>query len=226
MDRVFATPELFELIFSHLLEALHPLTDQEDPRSVKTNHNARVLQETLSYARVCRTWHHVLFGSKHIRRKLFLLADPTTPRSWENPNEPHLELWKHYRPASVRAPLLNPMIQTRLPSYNLRFCWNFPSGEARARVHCAFLIITRRDLPASDDGTTMAKMLLSQPPCTRLEATIYEERDETKLRTTELKEPMVRDDEGLTLGEVHRRVREMFAEHPDVAAIRFTTTYA
>jgi len=69
-------------------------------------------------------------------------------------------------------------------------------------------------------------MLLSQPPCTHLEATIWEERDETKDyvgRTSSLRDPVIKDDEGLTIGYVHRRVDEMFREFGDVAAIKLTT---
>ena len=69
-------------------------------------------------------------------------------------------------------------------------------------------------------------MLLSQPPCVALEATIWEEKDESKDyvgRTTSLSESIIRCDEGLTIGTVHERVKNMFLEHPDVAAIKLTT---
>ena len=69
-------------------------------------------------------------------------------------------------------------------------------------------------------------MLLSQPPCTALEATIWDERDETKDyvgRTMELRDEMIRCEEGLTIGMVQRRVKEMFDEHKDVSAIKLTT---
>ena len=68
-------------------------------------------------------------------------------------------------------------------------------------------------------------MLLSQPPCTALEATIWDERDETKDyvgRTMELRDEMVRYEEGLTIGMVQRRVKEMFDEHKDVSAIKLS----
>ena len=69
-------------------------------------------------------------------------------------------------------------------------------------------------------------MLLSQPPCTALEATIWEERDETKEyvgRTSTLKDPNIRCDSGVTVGLVHERVAQIFNEHPDVTAVKLTT---
>jgi hypothetical protein len=69
-------------------------------------------------------------------------------------------------------------------------------------------------------------MLSSQPPCTALEATIWDERDETKDyvgRTTELQDPVISNDGGLTIGMVQKKVAEMFAEHRDVSAIKLTT---
>lgn len=69
-------------------------------------------------------------------------------------------------------------------------------------------------------------MLLSQPPVTALEATIWDERDETKDyvgRTMELRDGVVEDEGGLRIGVVQRRVKEMFDEHKDVSAIKLTT---
>jgi hypothetical protein len=59
-----------------------------------------------------------------------------------------------------------------------------------------------------------------------LEATIWDERDETKDyvgRTMELRDSVISNDGGLTIGMVHEKVAEMFAEHPDVSAIKLTT---
>ena len=61
---------------------------------------------------------------------------------------------------------------------------------------------------------------------TTLEATIWDERDETKDyvgRTMELRDGVVRDEGGLRIGVVQRRVQEMFDEHADVSAIKLTT---
>lgn len=94
------------------------------------------------------------------------------------------------------------------------------------------MIVTRRDIPAvklrelTGQGQTLSNMLLTQPPCSVMEATIYEERDETKEyveRTTSLADPMIVSEDGITLGMVHERVSEMFDQHRDVVAIRLAT---
>ena len=104
--------------------------------------------------------------------------------------------------------------------------------------HCAYLIITRKNVPAVDlrartgQGRNISNMLLSQPPAMALEATIWEERDESKEyvgRTTALTDPTIRCDDsngnamGLTIGMVHDRVSRMFELHRDVSAIKLTT---
>lgn len=103
------------------------------------------------------------------------------------------------------------------------------SLEACGHMHTAYMIITRRDLPSQHVivSHSISNMLLSQPPCKALEATIWEERDETKDylgRTRTLKDSLIACEEGLTMGLVHRKVAAMFLEHPDVAAIKLTTT--
>lgn len=94
------------------------------------------------------------------------------------------------------------------------------------------MIIEKRDIPdfkaraVTGQGRKISEMLLSQPPCTALEATIWDERDETKDyvgRTMELRDAMISNEEGLTVGMVQMRVAEMFTEHPDVSAIKLTT---
>ena len=136
----------------------------------------------------------------------------------------------YYRAPPLQAPNLNPIIQTIFNTYHFRF-WHL-SLEVSGNKHCAYLIITRRDLPAlqqrseTGQGKTISNMLLSQPPCTVLEATIWEERDETKDyvgRTTALQKPIISCEYGLTIGMVHERVGEMFREYADVAAIKLTT---
>lgn len=75
-------------------------------------------------------------------------------------------------------------------------------------------------------GKTLSDMFLSQPPCTSLEAIIWEERDETQEyvgRTTTLNDPLIKCSDGLTLGMVHEHLGKMFSEHSDVAAIKLTT---
>lgn len=79
---------------------------------------------------------------------------------------------------------------------------------------------------AAGQGKTLSNMLVTQPPCTTVEATIYEERDETKeyvTRTTSLADPVIESDTGITLGLVHTRVGEMFEKHEDVVAIRLAS---
>lgn len=69
-------------------------------------------------------------------------------------------------------------------------------------------------------------MLLSQPPCFIMTAMILEERDEVKDyvgQTSALKEPIIRSDEGVTLGMIHERVKGWFDQYPDVTAIKLTT---
>lgn len=71
-------------------------------------------------------------------------------------------------------------------------------------------------------------MLLSQPPIEALDASIWDERDETKEyigRTTELETPRIgcEGGKGLTVAEVHWRVGEIFERYRDLAAIKLTT---
>ena len=93
-------------------------------------------------------------------------------------------------------------------------------------------MIQRQDVPdvytraRTGQGRNVSGMLLSQPPCTALIATIWEEKDETKDyvgRTTVLKDAVIRCETGVTVGLVHESVRRMFDEHRDVAAIKLTT---
>lgn len=229
IERVFALPELLEPILLYLLEDLSPLEYQEDPRNARVFNNAEILRHLLSCSQVCKQFKSTIRHSAPIQRALYLLPDPNSDRTWTqnhsartNDTEP-----KTYPP---QPPILNPIIQTTFKSYHFRY-WHL-SFEASGNKHCAYLIIERRDIPdfkaraATSQGKTISKMLLSQPPCTALEATIWDERDETKDyvgRTMELREGMVREEEGLTIGMVHERVKEMFDEHPDVSAIKLTT---
>ncbi|UJO11243.1 hypothetical protein CLAFUW4_01788 [Fulvia fulva] len=233
MQQVFATTELFDYILSYVLDATHCIADQEDPRSVKTHHNARLLQNLLRSSRVDRQWRNHILGSTYTKGALFYISDPTTQRAWEQ-THPRSSTGAVYRPVDVHAPTLNPIIQTTFPSYNFRFCFNTSVGEdcqATPR-HSAFLIITKRELPnlqtreATGQGCRIPEMLLAQPPCVALKAAIYEEIDDMKEylgRTTSLTDPVIRCEQGLTLGMVHERVGAMFEKHPDVAAINLTT---
>ena len=233
MERTFATPELLELILLCLLDRILPLTDQEDPRSVKTHGNATKLLHLLRCSQVSHAWQQCMAGSKRLQRALFLVPDDKLLRSWSHNNSAQSEqirLRSYYRAPTLRAPILNPIIQVTFPSYHFRF-WHL-SLEASGNKHCAYMIITRRDMPGPESqcvgrqGRGISSMLLSQPPCVALEATIWEERDETRDyvgRTSSLREPNIRSDDGLTIGYVHQRVGEMFREYRDVAAIKLTT---
>ncbi|KAK1815850.1 hypothetical protein LTR12_009735 [Friedmanniomyces endolithicus] len=226
-ERVFAKTELLEHILSFLLEDLCRIQYDEDPRSVRTYANNDTLLHLLRCSEVNRTWSQCIRGSSHLQRALYLHPEQTLGRTWDlfavSPEG-------NATPTSCPAPVLNPMIQTLFKTYHFRY-WHLRPEVSGGR-HCAYLIITRRDLPditsrsQTGQGRTISRMLLSQPPCTVLEARIWEDRDETRDyvgRTAVLKEPWISCEEGLTLGHVHEGVRRMFGEYPDVAAIKLMT---
>ncbi|TKA23831.1 hypothetical protein B0A50_06966 [Salinomyces thailandicus] len=233
--RAFATPELLEHILACLLDDILPPSPQEDPRSVRTHTSARKLLHLLRCSEVNHFWQGCMRGSACLQRALFLLPDNVSDRSWQHDERGSSDTAQtmrtsHRHTASSETPVLNSILQVTFKSYHFRF-WHL-SLEASDNKHCAYLIVTRRDLPALEQravtgqGRMISNMLLSQPPCAALEATIWEERDETKDylgRTTSLRDPFIRHDEGLTIGMVHDKVGEMFREHSDVAAIKLTT---
>lgn len=230
--RTFATPELLEHILVFLLGQLLPLTDQEDPRSVRVHSNAGILKHLLQCSEVSRAWNQCLLGSKRLQRAVFLLPDYDARHSWDVSASATRarQLYTNNRAPHFRAPRLNPIIQTTFPAYHFRF-WHL-SLESTGNKHCAYLIITRRDIPAvhlrscTGQGKAISNMLLSQPPCTALQAVIWEERDETKDytgRTSKLENPIITCETGVTIGMVHDKVSNMFDEHRDVAAIKLTT---
>jgi hypothetical protein len=78
----------------------------------------------------------------------------------------------------------------------------------------------------SSQTKMLDKMLLSQPPTLGLDAMIWDDRDETKEyigRTTDLEDMRIKSEKGLTVGEVHQRVGELFDRYQDVPAIKLTT---
>ena len=93
------------------------------------------------------------------------------------------------------------------------------------------MIITRDDVrryraATSSKNKMLDKMLLSQPPALGLEAMIWDDRDETKEyigRTTDLDDMRIESEKGLTVGEVHRQVGELFDKYQDIPAIKLTT---
>lgn len=230
--RVLATPELLELILVPLLSQLREPLEREDPRSQKTRLNANILSDLLSLRRVNHDFDAVLKSSILLRRGLFLAPDNPPNRSWscESAGQLPAVLRSFYRcPALKSPPLLNPIAQTTFPSYHFRY-WHL-SPEASGNKYCAYLIITRDDLRryraiAAGTKKILDEMLLSQPPAIALEAMIWDERDETKEyigRTTELANPLIQCDKGLTVGDVHRQVGGIFDQHVDVPAIKLTT---
>lgn len=232
VEAVFAVPELLEHILTYLLSDLLLLTDGEDPKSVRVHSNARVLRHLLRMTEVSRSWRHCVYGSNRLLRALFLLPDRGTRRSWiHSANHIRSRLrGSYYTAPSMRAPQLNPIIQSAFPCYEFRF-WRL-DPEKTGNKYCASLIIARRDIPdvksriVTGLGKSVSDMLLAQPPCTALQAKIHDERDETRDytgRTIVLKDPLIQCDYGVTLGMVHDFVAKMFDEHWDVAAIKLTT---
>ena len=232
--QVLSTPELLEPILLSLLFRLHTLSDREDPRSVRTHHNARILLSLLSLRQVSRQFNALITTSIHLRRALFLSPHKPSGRSWDCGKVDNLPvaLRSYYRaPATQASPTLNPIVQTAFAGYHFRF-WHL-SFEASGNRYCAYLIITRKDLERYQAITAahprwIQQMLLSQPPIEALDASIWDERDETKEytgRTTELEDPRIgcEGGGGLTVAEVHRRVGEMFELYRDLAAIKLTT---
>lgn len=228
-ERVFALPELLEPILLCLLEDLAPLRYQEDPRCTRVYNNADTLRHLLRCNQVCKQWKVCIERSASIQRALFLLADVNTDRTWTQGHSGNDDTGVKTE-TPLQPPVLNPVIQTVFKNYHFRY-WHL-SFEASGNRHCAYMIVEKRDIPdlkaraKAGQGQKISNMLLSQPPCLALEATIWDERDETKDyvgRTTELRQPMIRNEQGLTIGMVHERVAEMFAEHPDVSAIKLTT---
>lgn len=231
--RVLATPELLELILLPLLSQLRDPLEREDPRSPKTRQNASVLLSLLALRATNRTFAALLTTtSPRLRRALFLAPAHPPTRSWSSESAGHLPapLRSFYRcPALKAPPLLNPVAQTTFPAYHFRF-WHL-APEASGNRYCAYLIVSRDDLLAyravvARGPKVLDRMLLAQPPALALEARIWDERDETREylgRTAELADARIESQEGLTVGEVHRRVGEMFDRHADVVAIKLTT---
>jgi hypothetical protein len=231
-ERVFALPELLEPILLYLLEELSPLSYQEDPRNSRVYNNANVLQHLLKCNEVCKQWKSTIHHSAPIQRALFLLPDPNNDRTWtqDHSKTDDIDVQASPNQPPIQPPTLNPIIQTTFKSYHFRY-WHL-SFEASGNKHCAYMIIEKRDIldfkarAVTGQGRKISSMLLSQPPCTVLEATIWDERDETKDyvgRTMELRDSVITDERGLTIGMVQKKVAEMFAEHRDVSAIKLTT---
>lgn len=233
-DRVLSTAELLEQILVCLLEDIFPKTEHEDPRSPKTQANASILLHLVHCSQVNRIWHQCIFrGSKPIQRALFLREDHLGPRSWQVGRPWYPSQRDYHQDLAFRIPVLNPIVRATLPTYRFRFWKN--AAEAWGPRYRAYLIVRRKDAVAarerlrSGQGRTLSKMFLSQPPATEMVAAIWEREvsagDETTSpsRTTELNRPVIKCDQGVTLGFMHKKIFEMFDEHKDVTAIKVTT---
>jgi hypothetical protein len=93
------------------------------------------------------------------------------------------------------------------------------------------MIITRDDIRryravTAAQGKILDKMLLSQPPALALEPMVWADRDETKEylgQTTDLSDVRIENENGVTVGELHRKLGELFDQYQDVPAIKLTT---
>ncbi|KAM0695354.1 hypothetical protein Q7P36_005713 [Cladosporium allicinum] len=231
-DRVLATPELLELILVPLLSQLREPLEREDPRSTKTRMNASILLNILSLRRVNRDFNAILTTSIYLRRGLFFAPDHPPNRSWSCESAGHLPaiLRSFYRcPALKSPPILNPIAQTTFPNYHFRY-WHLDPA-ASGNKYCAYMIITRDDIRryravTATQEKVLDRMLLSQPPALALEPMVWADRDETKEylgQTTDLSDVRIENEAGVTVGELHRKLGELFDRYQDVPAIKLTT---
>lgn len=230
--RVLATPELLELILLPLLGQLREPLEREDPRSPKTRQNSSILLDLLGLRRVNRDFDSIIISSVQLKRGLFLAPDYPPTRSWscESAGQLPAILRSFYRcPALKSPPVLNPIAQTTFPNYHFRY-WHLDPA-ASGNKYCAYLIVTRDDVRkyraiTAGQEKILDRMLLSQPPALALDAMIWDDRDETKEylgRTTDLEDMRIESEKGVTVGDVHRRVGELFDRYQDVPAIKLTT---
>lgn len=175
--RTFAIPELMDRILSYLLWNILPVEPQDDPRTVRVHGNAYILEHLLRCTVVNRTWCQNITRSSLLQQALFRRPAPPDMRSWSLPLsklEGSYSMMQYLR--AIRAPILNPVIQTTFTNYHFRF-WHL-SAESSGNKYLAYLIISRRDLPATElraktgQGRSISNMLFSQPPLKTLEATI------------------------------------------------------
>lgn len=233
-EQVLGTAELLEHTLIYLLDDIFPKTEHEDPRSAVVQANAATLLHLVNCSRVNRIWHQCIFhGSKPIQRALFLREDHFGSRSWEVGRPWYPTQRDYHQDLTFRIPVLNPVLRATLSTYRFRFWKN--AAHAWGPRYRAYLIVRRKDAEAAKErfrtgqGRTLSKMFLSQPPPKSMEAAVWEREgppsDGTRSprRTTELNRPLFNCEQGVTLGFMHRKVCEMFDEHPDVAAIKITT---
>jgi hypothetical protein len=230
-SRALATPEIAEHIFLDLLEDLTPPTNRDDWRSTHVQSNARILLHLLRCSQVSLTWRRCIFnGPPFLQRALFLRLDPDTHRSWDQHPSIYPNQQSYYRGIALRAPILNPVIQTACESYKFRY-WRSGLGAEGPRHH-AYMIITRshsdkaRRLMDSGFGAAVRRMFLSQPPPTEMGFSIWERDDKEALfddRTTAISEPYLGVEGGVTLDDVLQHAGKLFDSHPDLVSLKITT---
>lgn len=233
-ERALGTAELLEQILTCLLEDIILKTEHEDPRSIRTQTNATILLHLMRCSQVSRIWHHCIFyGSKPIQRALFLQEDQFGSRSWEVGRPWYPTQSDYHRDLTFRIPILNPILRATLSTYRFRFWKN--AAEAWGPRYRAYLIVRRKDGEAArvrlqtGQGRTLSKMFLSQPPPREMVAEIWDREGsptdgtDSPQRTVELSQPVIKCDQGVTLGFMHRKVCQIFDAHLDVAAIKITT---
>jgi hypothetical protein len=230
-EQVIAVPELLDQILFALLQDLVPPTNRDDVRSRNTQLNAELIRTLLRCSEIGKAWHRSVFhGPEQLKKSLFLHAEPEDQRSWQQVSGLYPNQQSYYRGLALKAPVLNPVIQTAYADYHFRY-WRSGLGAEGPRHH-AYLIITRRHISharkliAEGMGGTIRNMLLAQPPPTELTATIWERNDQLKAfseRTTGIADPIVKCHEGVRLDLVLAKVGRMFDEHDDVTSIKVTT---
>jgi hypothetical protein len=230
-QRVIAVPELLDHILLCLLQDLIPPTNRDDVRSENTKRNAQLLRTLLRCSEIGTAWHRSIFhGPEQLRKSLFLEAELEDSRSWQQVSDLYPNQQSYYRGLALRAPVLNPVIQTAYADYHFRY-WRSGLGAEGPRHH-AYLIITRRHIGHARQsisaglGAGIRNMLLAQPPPTELTATVWERNDQLRdfnARTTGISDPVIRCRDGVRLDLVLAKVGLMFDEHEDVTSIKVTT---
>lgn len=227
-QRVFAIPELLEIILLHLLD--DELQSERRPMAVR--HNCRLFRQVLGTAVVSHHFHAAIKDSVRLRRRLFLSPDHASGRAWRYESDStlptQLEQFYGHEVCGVLPPYLNPFVEVELSDFPYRF-WNLPARENEHK-HCAFFIVSRdglkRYLKKHGSSTVVSQMLLSQPPCYEMECVVFEDRDETRDyvgRTAEIENPRIVSKSGLTIGHICSELQRMFHRHHDIARIKLTT---
>ncbi|GAB7355188.1 hypothetical protein MBLNU459_g5745t1 [Dothideomycetes sp. NU459] len=206
-SRVFAIPELLELILLSIPEAPASEPFPEDPRSPLVHQRSTSLHSLLTAQRVSRAFARTIRSSSAIQRALYLQPSRTTA-SWTADQ-------------GVGRPSLNPMVQV---PFQWRFSHLPPDGSGR---YSAYMVFERADMEywRRRPGSWQV-MLLSQPPSTDVAAVVWDREDETLAATRPAQGPVVyafervKDEAGIRLGHLHQTVADMFDRDPLVRQIK------